>query len=102
MATYLGELQSRTSQNLGAVKEQVEPLVQQASDSTTKKLSEISTLLEAQAENFRTQLETSIKDLSTSMDGKLEEITELISPYATKIREHLENIMDKVKETTTA
>lgn len=113
MATYLGEFQSRTSQNLDTVKEHVEPYVQQASETANKKLSDISSLLrtqaeglgqqlETQAEGLKTQLEVTAKDLRTSLEGKIDELTELFSPYATQIREQVENIMDKVKETATA
>nr|ACF21982.1 apolipoprotein E [Oplegnathus fasciatus] len=113
VATYLGELQSRTSQNLDTVKVHVEPYVQQAGDTATKKLSDISSLLrtqaeglgqqlETQAEGLKTQLEVTAQDLRTSLEGKIDELTELLSPYATQIREQVENIMDKVKETATA
>ncbi|KAM7421211.1 hypothetical protein PAMA_015389 [Pampus argenteus] len=112
VATYLGEIQSRTSQNLEAVKEKVEPYVQQASDTATKKLSDISTMLnrqveglsqqlETQAEGLKTQLETTAQDLRTSLEGKIEELTELFAPYATQIRDQVETIMEKIKETTT-
>lgn len=113
MATYLGELQSRTSQNLDTVKDHVEPYVQQASDSATKKLSDISSILktqaeglgqqlETQAEGLKTQLESTAQDLRTSLEGKIDELTEIFSPYAAQFREQVENIMDKVKETATA
>ncbi|KAK2844832.1 hypothetical protein Q5P01_011491 [Channa striata] len=113
VATYLGELQSRTSQNLGAVKGQVQPYVHQASDTATKKLSDVSSLLqsqvdslgqqlETQAEGLKTQLESTAQDLRTQLEGKIDELTELFSPYATKLREQFEDIMDKVKETATA
>lgn len=113
VATYLGELQSRTSQNLDAVKERVEPIIQQASDTATKKLGDISSVLktqaeglgqqlETQAEGLKTQLEATAEELRTSLEGKISELSELFSPYATKIREQFENIMDKVKETATA
>lgn len=113
MATYLGELQSRTSQNLDTVSEHVQPYVQQASDSATKKLNDISTMvqnlaeglglqLETQAEGARTQLEATAKELFTSLEGKIDELRELFSPYATQIQEQVGNIMDKVKETASA
>lgn len=113
MATYLGELQSRTSQNLDAVKDHVEPYVQQASDTATKKLGDISTILrsqaeglgqqlETQAEGLKTQLESTAQDLRTSLEGKIDELTELLSPYATQIREQVEGIIEKVKETASA
>uniref|UniRef100_A0AAQ5ZX06 Apolipoprotein Eb n=1 Tax=Amphiprion ocellaris TaxID=80972 RepID=A0AAQ5ZX06_AMPOC len=113
VATYLGEVQSRTSQNLEAVRGFVEPHVQQASDSATKRLSDISTLLktqaeglgqqlEAQAEGIKTQLEATAQELRTSLEGKIDELAELLSPYAKNIREQVDNIMEKVKETTTA
>ncbi len=112
VATYLGELQSRTSQNLDTVKEHVEPYVQQASDTATKKLSDISSVLktqaqglgqqlESQADGLKTQLEATAQELRASLGGKIDELTELLSPYATQIREQVENIMDKVKETAT-
>lgn len=113
VATYMGELHSRTSQNLDAVKERVEPFVHQASDTATKKLSDISVMLksqaeglgqqlETQAEGLKTQLEATAQDLRTSLEGKIDELTELFSPYATQIREQVESIIDKVKETASA
>ncbi|XP_072249985.1 apolipoprotein Eb [Leuresthes tenuis] len=100
VTTYLGELQSRTSQNLGAVKEQVVPYVQQASDTATQKLSDISSILETQADTIKTELESRMKELRTSMDSRLDEITDLLSPIAIKIREHFEEVVDKVKTAT--
>ncbi|XP_071325556.1 apolipoprotein Eb [Trachinotus anak] len=108
VATYLGELHSRTSQNLEAVKEHVEPYVHQASDTATKRLTDISSILksqaeglgqqlETQAETLKTQMEATAQELRTSLEGKIDELTELLSPYATKIREQFENIMGTVK-----
>ncbi|KAI3361196.1 hypothetical protein L3Q82_013396 [Scortum barcoo] len=113
VATYLGEIQSRTSQNLETVREHVEPYVQQAGDTATKKLGDISSMLrsqaeglghqlETQADGLRTQLESTAQDLRTSLEGKIDELTELLSPYAAQFREQVQNIMDKVKETATA
>jgi len=113
VATYLGELHSRTSQNLDTVKEHVEPYINQASDTATKKLSDMSVILrsraeglgqqlETEAEGLKTQLEATAQDLRTSLEGKIDELTELFSPYATQIREQVENIMDKVKESVAA
>lgn len=109
----MGELQSRTSQNLETAREHIEPYVQQAGDTATKKLSDISTILkshaeglgqelETQAEGLKTQLEATAQELRTSLEGKIDELTELFSPYATQIREKIEGIVDKVKESTTA
>lgn len=95
-------MQSRATQNLDTVKENVEPFVHQTSDTASQKLRDISVRLETQAENFKTQLESTLKELSTSMDGKLEELTKVLSPYATQFREQFETILDKVKETATA
>lgn len=108
MATYLSEFHSRTTQNLDAVREQVEPYVHQASDTATKKLTDLSSILksqaeglgvqlETQAETLKTQMEASAKDLRTSLEGKIDELTEMLSPYATKIREQLETIIENVK-----
>ncbi|XP_069559980.1 apolipoprotein Eb [Brachyistius frenatus] len=113
VATYVGEIQSRTSQNMDNMRGHVEPFVQQASDTATKKLSDISSMLKSQseglsqqldtqAEGIKTQLEATAQELRTSLEGKIEELTEIFSPYATKIREQFETIMDKVKETATA
>lgn len=111
MATYLGELHSRTTQNLDAVREKVEPYVHQASDTATKKLTDLSSILksqaeglgqqlETQAETLKTQMEATAKDLRTSLEGKIDELTEMFSPYATKIREQLETIIENVKMPT--
>lgn len=113
VATYIGELQSRTSQNFEAAREQVEPYVQQASETANQKLSDISTLLrsqaeglgqqlETQAEGIKTQLGATAQELRTSLEGKIDELTELLTPYATQIREKVEGIVDKVKEATVA
>uniref|UniRef100_G3NGQ8 Apolipoprotein Eb n=1 Tax=Gasterosteus aculeatus TaxID=69293 RepID=G3NGQ8_GASAC len=87
VANYLGEIQSRTVQNLDTVKENVEPYVQQAGDTASKKLADISTILESQAEGIKTQLESTAQELRTSLEGKIDELTEMISPYAVQIRE---------------
>lgn len=113
VSTYLGELQSRTSHNFETMKDNVEPFVQQASDSATKKLSDISTILKTQAEGLgqqlesqaggiKTQLESTVQDLRISLEGKIDELTDMISPYAAHIREQVENLMEKVKETASS
>lgn len=113
VAIYMGEIQSRASQNLDTVREHVEPYVQRAGDDANKKLGDISALLksqaqglglqlETQAEGIKTQLEATAQELRTSLEGKIEELTELLSPYATKIREQFEEIADKVKDSTIA
>ncbi|TMS10590.1 Apolipoprotein Eb [Larimichthys crocea] len=110
VATYVGEIQSRVTQNLDAAREQVEPYVQQAGDTANKKLTDISSMLKTQAEDLgqqlgtqaegiKTQLEATAQELRTSLEGKIDELTELFSPLATQIREQLETIVDKVKET---
>lgn len=110
MATYLGEIHSRASQNLETMRDHVEPYVQQASSTATDKLSDISIMLqsqaeslgqqlESQAESIKTQLEATVQELRTSLEGKLKELTELFSPYTTEFREKIESIVDKVKET---
>ncbi|KAM3872723.1 apolipoprotein Eb [Diretmus argenteus] len=113
VATYLGELQSRTSHSLDTVKEHVEPYVSQAHDTAAEKLSSISTLLkghaeglshqlETQAEGLKGQLENTAQELRSTLTHRIDELSDLISPYAIKIREQIQNVMDKVKETTTA
>lgn len=109
----MGELQSRTSQNLENAREHVEPYVRQASDTATKKLSDMSALLKSQAEGLgeqlqsqfeglTTQLEATAQELRTSLEGKLDELSELFAPHAAQIREKIESIVDKIKETTAA
>ncbi|CAG6014847.1 unnamed protein product [Menidia menidia] len=90
VTTYMGELHSRTSQNLGAVKEQVHPFVQQASGTATQKLSDISSLIQTQAESIKTYLESQMSVMRTSVDEELEKLTDLLGPVATQIREQLE------------
>lgn len=109
MSTYLGELQSRTSQNLGTVREHVEPLFQQSSDSATKKLGDISAVLrtqaqglgqqlETQAEGLRTQLESMAQELGTNLEKKMDELSELFSPLVTQIHEKFDGIIEKIKD----
>merc|ERR1712035_93799 len=102
VTTYLDEIQSRASQNFEATKEHVVPYVQQASDTATKKLGDISTMLEERADDLRMQLESTAQELRTSLEGNFEKLTELLAPYATKLQEHFGSIVEKVKESTTA
>ncbi len=102
VATYFGEIQSRASQNFEATKEHVVPYVQQASDTATKKLGDLSTMLETQVDDLRMQLESTAQELRTSLEGNFEKLTELLAPYATKLQEHFGSIVEKVKESTTA
>ncbi|XP_029959175.1 apolipoprotein Eb [Salarias fasciatus] len=106
---YMGEIQSRASQNLQSVRDQVEPYVQQVGDSGSKKLSDISALLQsqteglgeqlqAQAEGLKTQLEATAQELRTSLEGKLEELTQMLSPMAAKLREQVETMVEKVTD----
>jgi len=105
--TYLGEIHSRATQSLEAVRQ----TVNKAGDTTTKKLSDISAMLKSQAEGLGKQLETQAGDLKTklegtakelrsSLQGKIDELTEVFTPYATQIREQVENMMETVKKAT--
>lgn len=111
IATYMGEIQLRTSQNLENMRGQFEPYLQ-SSDATGKKMTELSTMLGSQAESLGQQLETKVEDLKTrlevtaqelrtSLEGKMDELKELLAPYATQIRENFESMVDKFKETAT-
>lgn len=113
MGTYLSELQSRTSQNLEVAREHVEPYVQGARDTASRRLSDVSTMLQSQAEGLgqqlegqaevlKTQLEATAEELRTFLQGRIDDLTEQFSPYAAQIREKIEDIVDKVKETATA
>ncbi|XP_068611536.1 apolipoprotein Eb [Brachionichthys hirsutus] len=108
ISTYLGEIQSRASQNLDAARVKFEPYIDEASDSTMKKLGDLSTImkdqteglgqqLEIQAEGLRTQLEAAAEELRTSLDGKFQELTKVLTPLADQIREKFEDIVEKVK-----
>lgn len=110
VAAYAEELQSRTSQNLDAARQHVEPYVNQASDSANKKMVDISTSLQTQVEVlgkelmtqtdvFKTQLEATAEELRVSLEGKIDELKELFAPMATQIREQFETIIDKATET---
>lgn len=99
VATYMGEVHSRASQNADSVRVQVEPYITGAGDAASKKLTDLASVLDAQGDTIRTQLESSMRELRTSMDTRLDELTELIVPYATKIREQFEEVMSKVKDT---
>lgn len=111
IATYMGEIQLRTSQNLETMRGQFEPYLQQSSDATGK-MSDLSGVLGSQAESLGRQLETQVEDLKTrlevsaqelrtSLEGKMDELRDLLSPYATQIRENFESMVDKIKETAT-
>lgn len=112
IATYMGEIQLRTSQNLENMRGQFEPYLQQGSDTASKKMTDLSTILGSQAESLGQQLETQVEDLKaklevtaqelrTSLEGKMDELKDLLSPYATQIRENFESMVDKFKETAT-
>lgn len=112
IATYMEEIQLRTSQNLDSMRGQFEPYLQQGGDSASKKMTDLSTILGSQAESLGQQLETQVEDLKarlevtaqelrTSLEGKMDELKDLLSPYATQIRENFESMVDKFKETAT-
>lgn len=112
ISVFLGELQSRTSQNLESMKDKFEPYLQQTGDNAGKKLTDLTTMLSSQAESLghqletqvedlRTRLEETTKELRTSLEGKMDELKDMLSPYATQIRENFESMVDKFKETAT-
>lgn len=111
MATYLGEIQSRSEQNAETVKTRLEPYVKQVHDDVSKKLSTITDLLqnqgvsqqlEEQANVLKQQLEQTADSLRTSLEGHIKELTSLLDPYSEKIREQLQNVMEKIKEASVA
>ena len=78
MTTYLGELQSRTTQNMDQVKEHVSL----AHDTAAERLVSFSALLSkqaktlreqlgTQAEGLKGQLETTATDLRSTLEGKM-------------------------------
>lgn len=111
MATYLGELQSRTEQNAQTVKTHLEPYAKQVQDGISQKLVTITELLqnqrmsqqlEEQANVLKQQLEQTADNLRTSLEGRIEELTSLLNPYTEKIREQLQTVMEKIKEASAA
>jgi len=109
VTTYLGEVHSRTSQNMDMVREHVQPYVSQAHGSASEKLGSIGTLLKTQAEDLNQQLEThaeglkdqleaTAEELRVAMEEKMDKFSDIIAPYAAKFREQIQTIMDKVKE----
>ena len=113
MATYLGELQSRASQNADAMKDRFEPYVHQARDGVGQKLGTISEVLQSQAQGvsqqfevqatqLREQLEQTADSLRVSLEGRIEELASLLNPYTEKIREQLQTVMEKIQEAAAA
>lgn len=111
MATYLGELHSRTQQNAQAVKSQLEPYAKQVQDGVSQKMDtitellqnqEVSQQLEEQVNVLKQQLEQTADGLRTSLEGRIEELTSLLNPYTEKIREQLQTVMEKIKEVSAA
>lgn len=111
MATYLGELRSRSEQNAETVKTHLEPYAKQVQDGVSQKLvtltemlqsQGVSQQLEEQANALKQQLEETADNLRTSLEGRIEELTSLLNPYTDKIREQLQTVMEKIKEASAA
>ncbi|MCA0763345.1 apolipoprotein A1/A4/E family protein, partial [Vibrio vulnificus] len=84
VATYLGELHSRSEQNAGAVMGQIEPFAKQVQDGLMEKFGALTEImqnqavnqqLEQQADMLKQQLEKTAEDLRTSLEGRIEELT---------------------------
>lgn len=100
VTTYMGEVHSRTSQNMDLVRERVQPYVIQAHGGATDKLGSISTLLKTQAEGLKGQLEATAEELQVTIEDKMNKISDIIAPLAAKFHEQIQTIMNKVKETS--
>lgn len=111
VATYLGELESRTSQNLDTAREQVEPYIRM--DATGEKMRQLSSALrdqaeglgqqlESQADDLRTQLETTGQEVRTFFEGMMDRLNDELPSIATQVRDKLQEIVEKVKETASA
>lgn len=107
VAIYMTELESRTSQNLDRVREQVEPYI--SIDATGEKMRQLSFALknhavgmsqqlESQTDDLRTQLETTRQEVRTFLEGMMDELPSI----ATQVRDKLQEIVEKVKETASA
>lgn len=113
VATYMGELQSRASQNLDAVRDQVEPYLHHTMENAGERMTQVSTdlrtqaeglgqQLESQAEVLKTQLEATGQEMRTFLEGMMERLNAELPSIASQVREKLEDIVDKVKETASA
>lgn len=111
VAIYMTELESRTSQNLGRVMEQVEPYI--SIDATGEKMRQLSSALrdqaeglgqqlESQADDLRTQLETTGQEVRTFLEGMMDKLNDELPSIATQVRDKLQEIVEKVKETASA
>lgn len=109
IAVYMGEIQSRASQNLDSMKTQFDPYIRETSEVANQKLADLSIMLssqagnlgkqlESQAEDLKTQLEVTVQELRATLEGKIDELKQMFSPYAEQIREHFEGVADKFKE----
>ncbi|KAG9334613.1 hypothetical protein JZ751_007436 [Albula glossodonta] len=109
VATYLGEVQSRATQNIESVRESLEPYVLQAREKTSEKLGSLTELLmsqtqdlsekfETQASVIRNRLEQTAQDLRSTLEGQLEDLANWFTPYAAKIRDQLQSVREKIQE----
>ena len=109
VTTYLGEVHSRTTQNLDMVRGHVQPYVSQAHGSASEKLGSITALLktqadglsqqlETQAEGLKTQLESTAEELRTTMEEKMDQLGDILAPFVAKVREQIQTITDTVQE----
>ncbi|KAK7887290.1 hypothetical protein WMY93_026911 [Mugilogobius chulae] len=104
---YMGELQSRTSQNVETVRGHVEPYMQQASQTANQKLTDITALLQSQAGGlgrpWRARSPTSGPRWrrpwrTAHCYGKQHRQADRDHPaYATRIKEQIETMAEKSK-----
>lgn len=108
---YMTELESRTSQNVDRVREQVGDHI--SIDATGEKMRQLSSALrdqaeglgqqlESQADDLRVQLETTGQEVRTFLEGMMDRLNEELPSIATQVREKLQDIVEKVKETASA
>lgn len=113
VATYMGELQSRATQNMDAAREQVQPYVHDTIDNAGEKMTQVSTALrnqaedlgrqlESQAEVLRSNLEATGQEMRTFIEGVMESLNAELPSIASQVREKLEDIVDKVQKTASA
>lgn len=111
VATYLRELESRTSQNLDRAREQVEPYI--SIDATGEKMRQLSSALREQAEglgeqlesrafDIKTQVETTGQEVHTFLEGMMDRLNDELPSIVTQVRDKLQEIVEKVKETASA
>lgn len=113
VATYMGEVQSRASQNLDAARGQVEPYLHDTMENAGERMTQVSAALrtqaeglsqqlESQAEVLKTQLEATGQEMRTLLEGMVDRMNAEIPDLTSEVLTKLHDIVEKVKQTASA